>query len=48
MLTTVQTWLEQPFETNMDVWMWALFVIFILTVAWLWSDVVSLITKESV
>lgn len=46
MLDRVKNWLAQPFSETMDAWGWALFVLFLLVIAFLWTRVLQLLTGE--
>lgn len=46
MLDRVKNWLAQPFSENMDAYGWALFVLFLMVVAFLWTRVLKLVTGE--
>lgn len=46
MLDRVQNWLTQPFKKDMNAWDWALFVLFLIVIAFLWLRVLNLITRE--
>lgn len=45
MLDRVKNWLQQPFSGTMDAYGWALFVLFILVVAFLWTRVLKTIVE---
>lgn len=46
MLDRVQNWLAQPFNSQMNAWDWALFVLFLIIIAFLWLRVLNLVTRE--
>jgi hypothetical protein len=44
MLTNIEAWIAQPFSTSMSLWGWALFLIVLITIVYLWNDVLSIVT----
>jgi hypothetical protein len=42
MWSSLSTWWSQPFDTNGNVWNWALFIGLILVLILLWSRVISM------
>jgi hypothetical protein len=45
MLENVQSWIAQPFSSNMSLWGWALFIVVLITIVYLWNDVLSIIVE---
>jgi len=45
MLQRVQNWLAKPFSSEMDAWGWALFVLFLIVIAFLWTRVLKTIVE---
>lgn len=45
MLQRLQNWLSRPFSENMDAWGWALFVLFLIVIAFLWTRVLNTIVE---
>lgn len=43
----VQQWLKQPYSSDMDVWKWILFIIFVLVVIAGWAHTVHFIARAS-
>ncbi len=42
MLEQVHTWIMQPFNQQMDLLHWVLFIIIILATIYLWNDVIRI------
>ena len=45
MLDSVTSFINQPFSTEMNLWHWALFILVILVIIYLWNDVLKLIVE---
>lgn len=43
---TVTAWLRQPFSEDMDVFHWALFILFVLVIVCFWGYTIKLVTAE--
>jgi hypothetical protein len=46
MFERTKNWLAQPFTSTMSAWDWALFVLFLIVVAFLWTRVLNLVIEE--
>lgn len=44
-INRLQTWFKQPFTASGDAVSWTLTLVFVLTIAFLWSRVLSHITE---
>jgi hypothetical protein len=45
MLNNVESWIAQPFNANMSLWSWALFILALMCIVYLWNDVLSIIVE---
>jgi len=46
MIEAVKTWAAEPFSEDMDVWKWVVFLVFALTIAVLWLQILNHIIEE--
>lgn len=43
MFANVQAWVMQPFKEQMDLFHWVLFIIVIMSIVYLWNDVLTVL-----